>query len=341
MTALFFYLFIALFVSFVCSLAESVLLSVPQSYLATIKDKYHWADSFLSYKQKIDKPLSAILALNTVAHTIGAAGVGAEASKIFGRPSLGIVSAILTLLILILSEIIPKTLGALYCKSLSKLTFYSIKFMMILTYPLVIISIRITQLFAKKNNQIISREEFSAMANLGYNEGVFSKDENRIIQNILNLKKIKVSEILTPRVVVVSANENMSIDNFKSQKKYLNFSRIPLFSDQNEKITGYVLLQDILKNNSNNKNVKTNLSEFKRDILAVPNTINLFVLFNRLIEKKEHISIVVDEYGGLDGIITMEDVIETFLGLEIMDESDQVVDMQKYAKQKWIQKNTK
>ena len=341
MTALFFYLFIALFVSFVCSLAESVLLSVPQSYLATIKDKYHWADSFLSYKQKIDKPLSAILALNTVAHTIGAAGVGAEASKIFGRPSLGIVSAILTLLILILSEIIPKTLGALYCKSLSKLTFYSIKFMMILTYPLVIISIRITQLFAKKNNQIISREEFSAMANLGYNEGVFSKDENRIIQNILNLKKIKVSEILTPRVVVVSANENMSIDNFKSQKKYLNFSRIPLFSDQNEKITGYVLLQDVLKNNSNNKNVKTNLSEFKRDILAVPNTINLFVLFNRLIEKKEHISIVVDEYGGLDGIVTMEDVIETFLGLEIMDESDQVVDMQKYAKQKWIQKNTK
>ena len=341
MTALFFYLFIALFVSFVCSLAESVLLSVPQSYLATIKDKYHWADSFLSYKQKIDKPLSAILALNTVAHTIGAAGVGAEASKIFGRPSLGIVSAILTLLILILSEIIPKTLGALYCKSLSKLTFYSIKFMMILTYPLVIISIRITQLFAKKNNQIISREEFSAMANLGYNEGVFSKDENRIIQNILNLKKIKVSEILTPRVVVVSANENMSIDNFKSQKKYLNFSRIPLFSDQNEKITGYVLLQDVLKNNSNNKYVKTNLSEFKRDILTVPNTINLFVLFNRLIEKKEHISIVVDEYGGLDGIITMEDVIETFLGLEIMDESDQVVDMQKYAKQKWIQKNTK
>ena len=341
MTALFFYLFIALFVSFVCSLAESVLLSVPQSYLATIKDKYQWADSFLSYKQKIDKPLSAILALNTVAHTIGAAGVGAEASKIFGRPSLGIVSAILTLLILILSEIIPKTLGALYCKSLSKLTFYSIKFMMILTYPLVIISIRITQLFAKKNNQIISREEFSAMANLGYNEGVFSKDENRIIQNILNLKKIKVSEILTPRVVVVSANENMSIDNFKSQKKYLNFSRIPLFSDQNEKITGYVLLQDVLKNNSNNKNITTNLSEFKRDILTVPNTINLFVLFNRLIEKKEHISIVVDEYGGLDGIITMEDVIETFLGLEIMDESDQVVDMQKYAKQKWIQKNTK
>ena len=341
MSALFFYLFIALFVSFVCSLAEAVLLSIPQSYLATIKDKYRWADSFLNYKQNIDKPLSAILALNTIAHTIGAAGVGAEASKLFGHTSLGVVSAILTLLILIFSEIIPKTLGALYCKSLSKLTFYSIKFMMILTYPLVFISIRITQLFAKKKNQIISREELSAMANLGYDEGVFSKDENRIIQNILNLKKIKVSEILTPRVVVVSADENLTIDDFKSQKQFLNFSRIPLFSNQNEKITGYILLQDVLKNNSDNKNVKTSLKEFKRDILTVPNTINLFVLFNRLVEKKEHISVVVDEYGGLDGIITMEDVIETFLGLEIMDESDKVIDMQKYAKQKWLKKNVK
>ena len=338
MSALIFYLFIALFVSFVCSLAEAVLLSIPQSFLVTMKDKSLWADSFLDYKKNIDKPLSAILALNTIAHTIGAAGVGAEASKLFGHTSLGVVSAVLTLLILIFSEIIPKTLGALYCKNLSKLTFYCIKFMMILTYPLVFISIRITQLFAKKKNQVISREELSAMANLGYDEGVFSKDENRIIQNILNLKKIKVSEILTPRVVVVSANENLTIDNFKSQKHFFNFSRIPLFSNQNEKITGYVLLQDVLKNNSDNKNVKTSLKEFKRDILTVPNTINLFVLFNRLVEKKEHISVVVDEYGGLDGIITMEDVIETFLGLEIMDESDQVIDMQKYAKQKWLKK---
>jgi len=338
MSALFFYLFIALFISFVCSLTEAVLLSIPQSYIATIKKKYSWANSFLNYKQNIDKPLSAILALNTIAHTIGAAGVGAEATKLFGHTSLGVVSAVLTFLILIFSEIIPKTLGALYCKSLSKITFYLIKWMMILTYPLVFISISITQLFAKKKNNTVSREELSAMANLGYDEGVFSKDENRIIQNIINLKKIKVAEILTPRVVVVSADENLSIESFKSQKQFLNFSRIPLFSIQNEKITGYILLQDILKNNSE---IKTNLKDFKRDILTVPNTINLFVLFNRFVQQKEHISVVVDEYGGLDGIITMEDVIETFLGLEIMDESDKVIDMQKYAKQKWLKKNVK
>ena len=337
MSALLFYLFIALFVSFVCSLTEAVLLSISQSHLATIKQKYNWADSFLKYKQNIDKPLSAILALNTIAHTIGAAGVGAEATKLFGHTSLGIVSGVLTLLILIFSEIIPKTLGAIYCKSLSRFTFFAIKFMMILTYPLVSISLIITQLFSKKKNQIISREELSAMANLGYDEGVFTKDENRIIQNIINLKKIKVTEILTPRVVVISADENLKIEDFKTQKHFFNFSRIPIFSDQNEKITGYILLQEILKSN-NKKRSGLILKDFKRDILTVPNTINLFSLFNRLVEKKEHISIVVDEYGGLEGIITMEDVIEAFLGLEIMDESDQVIDMQKYAKQKWLSK---
>ena len=333
MGALFFYLFIALFISFICSLTEAVLLSINQSYLVTIKNKYKWAKSFLNYKQNVDKPLSAILALNTIAHTIGAAGVGAEATKLFGDASLGIVSAILTILILILSEIIPKTLGAKYCKNLSKSTYFLIKWMIFLTYPLVVISFKVTQLFSKKTNSIISREELSAMADLGFNEGIFSEDENRIIQNILNLKKIKVTEILTPRVVIVSANENLSLESYLVQKPISNFSRIPLFSDQKEKITGYVLLLDLLKNISDENNSKKILKDFKRDILTVPNTINLFVLFNKLVQKKEHISLVVDEYGGLDGIITMEDVIETLLGLEIVDESDQVADMQKYAKQ--------
>ena len=239
MGALFFYLFIALFISFICSLTEAVLLSINQSYLVTIKNKYKWANSFLNYKQNVDKPLSAILALNTIAHPIGAAGVGAEATKLFGDASLGIVSAILTVLILIFSEIIPKTLGAKYCKNLSKSTYFLIKWM-ILTYPLVVISFKVTQLFSKKTNTIISREELSAMADLGFNEGIFSEDENRIIQNILNLKKIKVTEILTPRVVIVSANENLSLESYLVQKPISNFSRIPLFSEQKEKITGYI-----------------------------------------------------------------------------------------------------
>lgn len=340
MGALFFYLFIALFVSFVCSLAEAILLTTPQSYLATQADKAPWAKSFLNYKKNIDKPLSAILSLNTVAHTIGAAGVGAEATALFGEASLGIISAVLTILILIISEIIPKTIGAIYWKRFVKLALYTIQFMMIITYPLVILSIKVTQLFSKDKNAVVSREEIAALAKMGYDEGVFSMQESKIIQNILNLKGIQVTTIMTPRVVVISAQENTTIEEFKSQTKYLNFSRIPLFSNQNETITGYVFLQDILEKAANDTIKNTPLSTFKRQILTIPNTISIFSLFNKLIEKKEHIAIVVDEYGGLDGIVTMEDIIETLLGLEIIDEKDKIIDMQKYAKEKWLRKHS-
>ncbi|MGC6470790.1 MAG: CNNM domain-containing protein [Flavobacteriales bacterium] len=339
MGALLFYLFLALFISFICSLAEAILLTTPQSFLAIKQDKEAWAKSFLNYKKNIDKPLSAILALNTVAHTIGAAGVGAESTKLFGDSSLGIISAILTLLILIISEIIPKTMGAIYWRNLSRFAYYCIKVMLFITYPLVIISIKITQLFSRNKNTIISREEFSALVSLGYDEGVFSKQENKIIQNILNLKTVNVSEIMTPRVVVVSAEESLSLEQFKNQKQFLNFSRIPIYSKQNEKISGYVFLQDILEKISDEKNLNLSLELFKRDILTIPNTINIFNLFNQLLQKKEHIAIVVDEYGGLDGIVTMEDIIETLVGLEIIDEKDQIIDMQKYAKEKWQKKD--
>lgn len=338
MTWLIFYLFLALFVSFICSLVEAVLLTVPQSYLVSVRDKNKWANSFLDFKQNIDKPLSAILALNTVAHTIGAAGVGAEATNIFGDSYLGIVSALLTVLILFFSEIIPKTVGAIYWKRLLKYTIFIIKVMMIITYPLVIISLKITQFFSSKKTKIVSREELSALANLGYDEGVFSKRENNIIQNIINLKKTKVTEVMTPRVVVFSVNENLNISEFFKIEGHLNFSRVPVYSEQNEKINGYVYLQDVLEKYTNENKSKIPLKKIRREILTVPNTINLFSLFNKLIAKKEHISVVVDEYGGLDGIVTMEDVIETLLGSEIIDENDQVVDMQKYAKEQW---NTK
>ena len=339
MTPLFFYLFLALFISFICSLVEAVLLTIPKSYLASIKTQFYWAKSFLYYKNNIDKPLSAILTLNTIAHTIGAAGVGAEITSLYGNNFLAISSAILTILILFFSEIIPKTIGATYCRGLAKLTFFSLKVMLFITYPLVIISMKITRLFAKPKHEKVTREQLSALANLAYNEGVFTKQENKIIQNIIGLKKIKASEILTPRVVVHSVNEEITIKEFGEEKNKLKFSRIPLFSKQIENITGYIFLQDFIEYKSSNKNLNSSLKTLRRDILTVPNSINVFALFNKLLEKKEHICIVVDEYGGLSGIITMEDVIETLIGLEIIDESDQVIDMQQYAKQKWKIKN--
>ena len=342
MTALFFYLFLALFISFFCSLTESVLLSSSKTYLTTIKEKEKWANSLLKLKLNIDRPLSAILSLNTIAHTIGAAGVGAESIKIFGEASLGIVSAILTILILVITEIIPKTIGARYWKKLLGITYYTINVMLFLTYPLVVFSSKITSIIAaKKTEDSTSREEIAALANIGVNEGVFSEKENKIIQNILKLQKIKVTKIMTPRVVVSSVNEDISIKEFQNDKKYYNFSRIPTFSKDSERITGYIFLQDILEELSNNENTEMLIKEFRRDILVVPSNVTLFNLWDELLEKKEHITVVVDEYGGLDGIVTMEDIIETLLGLEITDENDTVIDMQKYAKEKWKRNKSK
>ena len=336
MSALIFYLFLALFVSFICSLTESVLLSTPQTFLITIKNKEKWANSFLKFKSHIDKPLSAILSLNTVAHTIGAAGVGAEATKLFGDASLGVVSGILTILILIITEIIPKTMGAKYWKNLAKLTLHIINIMLLITYPLVLLSTKITKLISSnKKENITSREEIAALADIGTDQGVFSENENKIIQNILKLKKIKVTQIMTPRVVVTSIDENLTLKEFKDDKKYLHFSRIPTYSEENEKITGYVLLKDILEKLSEQQNYNLLIKEFKRHILTIPTNITLFNLWDQMLEKKEHISIVIDEYGGLAGIVTMEDIIETLIGLEITDENDTIIDMQKYAKRRW------
>lgn len=342
MISLVLYLFLALFVSFLCSVMESVLLSTPQSFLTVKRDNGHnWAKSFIELKINIDKPLSAILSLNTVAHTVGAAGVGAQAVKVFGEASFGIVSAILTILILVLTEIIPKTIGARYWRNLSRFTYFSIKLMIIITYPLVIISAFITRLISKNKNELTtSREEIAALASIGADEGLFSEKENKIIQNILKLKNIKVSEILTPRVVVAVADENLLLQDFLKNKDYLKFSRIPIFSGNNENITGYVFRQQVFENLAED-NHHLKLKDIKRDILVFPDSMVLFSLWEKLLEKKEHIALIVDEYGGLDGIVTMEDVIETLLGLEIVDEKDTITDMQKFARERWLTRQAK
>lgn len=342
MIALIAYLFLALFVSFLCSIMESVLLSTPQSFLIVKQDKgHHWAKSFIELKEKIDKPLSAILSLNTVAHTIGAAGVGAQAVKVFGEASFGIVSAVLTILILVITEIIPKTIGARYWRKLSRISYFTITSMIILTYPLVVMSAFITRVFSKsKELQSTSREEIAALASIGADEGLFSDKENKIIQNILKLKNVKATDIMTPRVVVAVADEILPLQDFLANKEYLNYSRIPVYSENDENITGYVLRQQVFENLAEDKHDLI-LKDIKREIMVFPNTTVLYLLWERLLEKKEHIALIVDEYGGLDGIVTMEDVIETLLGLEIVDENDSVTDMQKYARERWKSRQAK
>lgn len=342
MILLLFYLFLALFVSFLCSIMESVLLSTPQSFLIVKYENGNaWAKRFADFKTNIDKPLSAILSLNTVAHTIGAAGVGAQAVKVFGEASFGIVSAVLTILILVITEIIPKTFGARYWRNLVKFSSRVIQVMVIITYPLVVMSAVITKLISKnRQEQTTSREEIAALANIGADEGVFSNKEHKIIQNILRLKNVKVTEIMTPRVVVAAADENMYLDDFFKNKDYLKYSRIPIYSENDEDITGYVFRQEVFEKLAEDQH-KLKLKDVKREIVIVPNSIVLFTLWEKLLEEKEHIAIIVDEYGGLDGIVTMEDIIETLLGLEIIDEKDTIVDMRKYARERWKERQAK
>jgi len=342
MILLFVYLFLALFVSSLCSIMESVLLSTPQSYLIVKQEKGNvWAKKFIDFKSNIDKPLSAILSLNTVAHTIGAAGVGAQAVEVFGEASFGIVSAVLTFLILVFTEIIPKTLGANYWRKLTRFTSFTINIMIIITYPLVLMSAAITKTFSKnKNEPTTSREEIAALARIGAYEGIFSEREDKIVQNILRLKNVKVSEIMTPRVVVAVADENQSLNEFLKNKDYLKFSRIPIYTENDENITGYVIRQEVFEKLAEDQhNLK--LRDIKREIIKVPNTIVLFSLWEKLLESKEHIALILGEYGGLDGVVTMEDIIETLLGLEIVDEKDTFYDMQQYARERWKARQTK
>lgn len=342
MALLFFYLSLALVVSFICSIMEAVLLSAPQSFLIVKSEKGNkWATYFLDLKNNVDKPLSAILSLNTVAHTVGAAGVGAQAVKVFGEAYFGLISAILTILILVITEIIPKTAGARFWRNLAPLSSHVMKVMIFITYPLVLMSAVITKMISQDNSEhSTSREEISALASIGADEGIFTDKEHKIIQNLLRLKNLKVTEIMTPRVVMAVADENLKLGEFLSDKEYLRFSRIPVFSDNKENITGYVFRQEVFENLAEDNHEMT-LKQIRREIVIAPDKNVLFDLWETLLERKEHLALIIDEYGGVEGIVTMEDIIETLLGLEIIDEKDTISDMQKYARDRWKRRQEK
>ena len=292
----------------------------------------------IELKEDIDKPLSAILTVNTIAHTVGAAGVGAQATLVFGKAYFGVVSAILTLLILIFTEIIPKTLGANYSKELSMISTRIIQGMILITYPFVWMSSLLTKVLSRDRGALTtSRDEISALASIGTQEGIFAEKENKIIQNLIKLKNIKVKEIMTPRIVVVTASEDMTMKEFQENKEFLHYSRIPIYRNDKDHITGYILREVVFENLADG-NPDLKLKAIQRDIVTLPSAITLFDAWEELLRNKEHISLIVDEYGGMDGITTLEDIIETLLGFEIVDEKDKVVDMQQYAMKRWREK---
>ncbi len=337
------YLSLALGISFLCSILEAVLLSTPMSFIS-IKEAEGARNSALLKKQKvdIDRPISAILSLNTIAHTIGAAGVGAQATAVFGEEYFGWISAILTILILVVSEIIPKTIGANYWRVLALPAAKVIQFLIIVSFPLVWFSEFITKVISRKGSEgTISREEVSAMVDVGTKEGVIHSSENLIIQNLIKLNKIEVRKVMTPRIVTSTANEALSIKDFYEKGTTGGpHSRIPLYGAERDFITGYVLYKDVLEALAQDK-FDLNLVDIRRPILALYEHESVSVAWEKLLASKEHIAIAVNEYGSFEGIITMEDIVETILGLEIIDEKDTVEDMQQLARQQWKERKLK
>ena len=328
-------MFAAIAISALCSTLEATLLSTPLSYITGLEEQGRkGAERLKKLKQNSDRPISAILCLNTIANTVGASIVGSLVYEVYGDAIVGIFSTIFTLAILIFSEIIPKTIGTSYWRSLAIPAARIINFMIIITFPLVWVLERMQRLISSHSDQVsVSREDISAMVSVATEEEEIEKEEKKMIQNILKLDEVTAHEIMTPSVVVEMVPGNMTIREFYDSEN--THSRILVYDEDNDEyITGYVLRQEVLEKMAEDKFSAT-LNDILRPVLRFSEEDSVSDIWEILLEKKEHISVILDEYGSLRGIVTMEDVIETMLGHEIVDEKDEVVDMQEYAKEQW------
>lgn len=340
------YATVAIFFSFLCSILEAAFLSFTPTYLKLkSREGKSYAVNIAKFKQNIDEPLIAILTVNTVAHTVGALLVGMQAEKIYpqGGTIIGVISALMTLAILILSEIIPKTIGATYWKSLGNFTAKTLK---ILIFPLKYTGILwlmmlTTKLIGKSAHvSTMSREEFLAITESAEEEGVFEKKETTFIKNMLIFKSVEAKDVMTPFSVATIEDENITIEEFYKTHRNLKFSRIPVYDEKPNNVTGFILKDDVLEEMLDEKGPEP-LSSLKREIQVTSMETPIPQLFENFIDKRNHLSIVVDEYGNTTGLVTMEDIIETLLGLEIMDESDSIENMQKMARKNWEQRAKK
>ena len=323
-------------VSALCSTLEATLLSTPLSFITGLEEQgVKGAARLKRLKQHPERPISAILCLNTIANTVGASIVGSLVYEVYGDAIVGIFSTIFTFAILIFAEIIPKTIGTSYWRSLALTASVIINGMIFIMFPLVWVLEKLTGVISSKSNQIsISREDISAMVSVATEEEVIEKEEKKMIQNLLKLDEITAHEIMTPSAVVEMAEAHMTIREFYDSED-LTHSRIPVYDDENDEyVIGYVLRQEILEKMAEDK-FTTKLDEITRPIMTFKEEDTVSDIWEKMLEKKEHISVILDEYGSVRGIVTMEDVIETMIGHEIVDETDEVVDMQEYAKEQW------
>lgn len=325
--------------SFLCSIWEAVLLSITPAYTQQlVQQGGEPGESLQAFKENIDRPLAAILTLNTIAHTVGAIGVGAQATRIWGASLMAsvIVPVVMTLAILLLSEIVPKTIGANFWRELTPFTVRSLNLIIKVLAPLVMLSQMITRVLKKdKSASVLSRADFTAMATLGSQQGVLDESESQYLQNLLKFNKVRAQDVMTPRTVVISCDETTSLADFHAKHPDLRFSRIPIYSDSPDNVTGYFLKDEMLATLLKTPDSNAPVVGLRRDIIAVSEDFPILKLFTRFIETREHIALVLDNFGGKAGIVTMEDVIETLLGIEIVDELDDTEDMQVLARKRW------
>lgn len=332
------YFLIAVGVSFLCSILEAVLLSVTASHIELVKqENIKLGKEMQKQKKNIDFSIAAILTLNTFAHTLGAAGVGAEAAKIFGEEYMFYISAVLTLLILIFSEIIPKTLGAYYWKNLSGFSTRTIKLLIFITYPLLILLNKITNYITPDDKEIITKEEVIATANIAEESGILKEKETGVIENLLELNNIKVRDIFTPRSVLFSVQKNDLLNSFKKHdlldlKKFKEYSRVPVYSEDIDDIVGVVISKEFFYEYI--QNTLKNKEDIIKPIFSVSENISISKLIDLFLIKNAHMFVVVDNYEQTKGVVTLEDAVETLLGVEIVDELDTNIDMREVARTK-------
>ncbi len=334
------YILLALVFSFLCSVAEAVLLSITPAYIAGLRDGNPKLAVLLKQlkQDNVDQSLAAILTLNTIAHTVGAIGSGSKASVVFGSAWFGLFSAVMTLMILFLSEIIPKTIGAIYWRNLAGLTAQFIRGLIWTLYPLIWVSEALTRLIARgKSAHVFSRDEFIAMAGIGERAGKIDPRESRIIRNLFRFGSLTASDIMTPRTVISGLPQDMSVTEALEAKPSVTFSRLPLYQVDLDHITGFILKDDLLLCKAQDQG-DVKLETLKRAIKTVPGNMPLSNLLEFLLDQRQHIALVIDEYGGTKGLVTTEDVVETLLGMEIVDEMDRVEDMQALARRQWAKR---
>lgn len=335
MTLLLIYLSIAIGVSFLCSILEAVLLSITPSYLEQLSREDPKAGALISgVKGRMDESLSSILILNTFAHTMGAAGVGSQAMQVFGAEWETLIAVLLTLAILYLSEIIPKTLGATFWRTLAVPASFVISWLVRLVYPLVWISTRLTKLFSRGNENEITREEIIALASLGHKDGAIVSRENEYLGNLLRLREVRTGEILTPRTVVHMLDQNMTVKEALDHPQARQFTRVPIYQGNRDTVTGKVIRVDLFEAEREGRGGEP-IHKLAREIVRVSEKLPVQNLLDLCINSRMHLFLVEDEFGQTAGVVTLEDVIETLLGREILDENDQVADMQALAKSKY------